>query len=960
MTLRPASMTDRPLPKKPSVMRSQAALMRGLQKLGLALLLLCGWLFAAPAMAASCGPATGQGSAPADYSTYCWLDFSTYNDATARSSAGQNFVFNLPGGATLSFTVKASGTNMAAVASPSWSGAAFGYAAFNGIPGRPVLYGTGTGTSNFSFTNIVLSVNGATNVPYALVAADGESSNSGESLKFTTNGNPWTQLAQMSNGGAIYPTLTGVGTGTVTETGVDGTVGSYAFATTGSPTTITTTMVNGGLQGALFGVKFYAADLIITKSHTGDFIAGGTGSYNLLVHNNGPDAAQGVTTVTDTLPAGLTYASASGSGWTCAAAGQLVTCTSTNTVASGANLPAITLNVNVAASAAASISNTATVSNANYNYNTSNDSSTDPTTIIHSDLSNSTKTVLDTNGGDANPGDTLRYTITLINNTAAVASGVSVSDDMPAGVGGLNVISTPTGSSNGSTSSGGVNGTGKVSVSGISVPANGSVTIVYDVTVSGSDAPGFTIDNSATVNNPNGTGSTPAAPTVIVSQTLVAPPVTGNKILYVQDAGTLTRTPQTSNSTNGSRTGINGGGDSATWNLAPVIATGKTLAIPAQTITVQLVIAATGDYTGSNRSVVVTLFNGGTSIGSDTENVSGGNTLYTFQIPVTAQTIGQGSGLNLLVTNNGSNNWWNGNRSIAVSQKTNGQGASTVTVYTTTVINVDSVSVYSAAYGSVTTKATYAPGDHVYVRAVISDPFGQYDITNATLTLTDPNNATPVNGVNMSRVDSATSGATRIFEYDYTVPSGAKTGTWRAAVTGIEGSEGTVTHTRTGLFEVALPQPNLLVMKSVTVATDPTYCTTAGNPASCSVPAGKAMHSLPGAAVQYTINVSNNGVGPADNNSLVITDPIPANSKFVLGSVAFTDGTPSSGLTFAPANVTYSGVGSAGPWTYTPANDGSGADAGVKALRIAPQGIMAGKSGATAPNFSVTFRVIIL
>ncbi|HET8897270.1 MAG TPA: hypothetical protein VFN09_00610, partial [Rhodanobacteraceae bacterium] len=155
--------------------------------------------------------------------------------------------------------------------------------------------------------------------------------------------------------------------------------------------------------------------------------------------------------------------------------------------------------------------------------------------------------------------------------------------------------------------------------------------------------------------------------------------------------------------------------------------------------------------------------------------------------------------------------------------------------------------------------------------------------------------------------------------------------------------------------------PNLLVMKSVTVATDPTYCTTAGNPASCSVPAGKAMHSLPGAAVQYTINVSNNGVGPADNNSLVITDPLPANTKFVLGSVAFADGTPNSGLTLAPANVSYSSVGSAGPWTYTPANDGSGADANVKALKIAPQGIMAGKTtGATAPNFSVTFRVIIL
>ncbi|WP_350016136.1 CshA/CshB family fibrillar adhesin-related protein [Rhodanobacter sp. IGA1.0] len=937
MTLRPASMTDRPLPEKPSVMRSQAALMRSLQKLGLALLLLCGWLLAAPAMAASCGPATGQGSAPADYSTYCWLDFSTYNDATARSSAGQNFVFNLPGGATLSFNVKASGTNMAAVASPSWSGAAFGYAAFNGIPGRPVLYGTGTGTSNFSFTNIVLSVNGATNVPYALVAADGESSNSGESLKFTTNGNPWTQLAQMSNGGAIYPTLTGVGTGTVTETGVDGTVGSYAFATTGSPTTITTTMVNGGLQGALFGVKFYAADLIITKSHTGDFIAGGTGSYNLLVHNNGPDAAQGVTTVTDTLPAGLTYASASGSGWSCAGAGQLVTCTSSNTVASGANLPAITLNVNVAASAAASISNTATVSNANYNYNTSNDSSTDPTTIIRSDLSTSTKTVLDTNGGDTNPGDTLRYTITLTNSTAATATGVSVNDDMPADVGGLNVISTPSGSTNSSTVSGGTNGTGKVSVSGISVPANGSVTIVYEVNVSG--GAGSTIDNTATINNPNGTGGNPAAPTVTVSQSQVA--ATGNKVLYVAydgsdiNDGSMSRTLQLQNNNGNTLTSRNG---SKSWVLTPAIATGKSLVLSAGTIVVQMDMARSG--TSGTRTVRAQLFDGVNSVGLATTTFNVNTpTQQTLSITLNSPvTISAGHTLTLVLTNTTTTS----NRSIIVYPYRNTRG--TISFDTTTVINVDSVNIYSAAYGSTATKTTYGPGDTVYVRAVISDPFGSYDVNHATITLTDPNGAAVTTNAGMTQV--ADSGAaTRTYEYSYTLPNNAPTGYWTASVTGYEGTENTVQHTANAAFNVGVP--NLLVMKSVSVISDPVEGTT-------------KPKSLPGAVMQYQITVSNNGAGPADNNSLVITDPIPANSKFVLGSVAFTDGTPSSGLTFAPANVTYSGVGSAGPWTYTPANDGSGADAGVKALRIAPQGIMAGKSGATAPNFSVTFRVIIL
>ena len=52
--------------------------------------------------------------------------------------------------------------------------------------------------------------------------------------------------------------------------------------------------------------------------------------------------------MTDTLPAGLTYNSASGTGWTCSAAGQVVTCTHAPTLNPGASLPPLTLVVNVA------------------------------------------------------------------------------------------------------------------------------------------------------------------------------------------------------------------------------------------------------------------------------------------------------------------------------------------------------------------------------------------------------------------------------------------------------------------------------------------------------------------------------------------------------------------------------------------------------------------------------------
>src|ERR1700712_4594294 len=112
---------------------------------------------ASPALAATCAPATSAGTAPSSWQTYCWLDFSSYVDATARSTAGQNFSITLTDGAILTFNLQAvstAATAVNAVASPSWSGAAVGNSAFLGIPGKPVLY---TAVDN---TTVVLTISG--------------------------------------------------------------------------------------------------------------------------------------------------------------------------------------------------------------------------------------------------------------------------------------------------------------------------------------------------------------------------------------------------------------------------------------------------------------------------------------------------------------------------------------------------------------------------------------------------------------------------------------------------------------------------------------------------------------------------------------------------------------------------------------------------------------------------------
>jgi hypothetical protein len=228
-------------------------------------------LSAAPAFAASCSQAASQGTAPSSWQTYCWLDMASYNDTTARTVAGQPFSYTLSDGATLTFTLKTTTTSptMTSIIAPSWTGAAVGNTAFLGIPGKPILYQQAGGTTVLTFSNILITPPpGAPAVTaYAFVAADAESTNNGESLAFETNGGGWTLLDQVDPiSGTLYPTTTGLGTSIFTETGVAGTVGGYIVGSS-SPTIVKTTLVGGGLQGAMFAVRF--ASLRLNKTITG-------------------------------------------------------------------------------------------------------------------------------------------------------------------------------------------------------------------------------------------------------------------------------------------------------------------------------------------------------------------------------------------------------------------------------------------------------------------------------------------------------------------------------------------------------------------------------------------------------------------------------------------------------------------------------------------------------------------
>jgi uncharacterized repeat protein (TIGR01451 family) len=180
-------------------------------------------------------------------------------------------------------------------------------------------------------------------------------------------------------------------------------------------------------------------DLAIAIGHSGNFVRGATGTFNVTVSNISLDAASsGLVSVTDTLPAGLTPTLASGSGWSCSIASPTVTCTNPTSLGALSSYPGISITVSVAQSAAATLVNTVTVSGGS-ELNTTNDTASDTVSIVSSSDMAITKTA------SPNPikqGNTLTYTLNVNNIGPSNATNVTVTDSLPATV--SYISATPT------------------------------------------------------------------------------------------------------------------------------------------------------------------------------------------------------------------------------------------------------------------------------------------------------------------------------------------------------------------------------------------------------------------------------------------------------------------------------------------------------------------------------------
>lgn len=146
--------------------------------------------------------------------------------------------------------------------------------------------------------------------------------------------------------------------------------------------------------------------------------------------------------------------------------------------------------------------------------------------------------------------------------------------------------------------------------------------------------------------------------------------------------------------------------------------------------------------------------------------------------------------------------------------------------------------------------------------------------------------------------------------------------------------------------------PSLTFLKTVSVTSDPYNNGT--NP-----------KYIPGAEALYTMRVTNSGAGTVDNNTLIVTDPIPANTELFTGNLSggapfiFTDGTPTSGLSCAfvalnnLADCMDFSNDSGATWTYVP--NGT-FDSAVTNIRFSLSGSMNGTGGGN-PYFELKFRV---
>jgi uncharacterized repeat protein (TIGR01451 family) len=195
------------------------------------------------------------------------------------------------------------------------------------------------------------------NVPAAITGVGASCLAAGGAACGTANvaGNAVTStITTLPAGGSVTFTITGTATGAAAVTNT-ATIAAPAGVNDPVPANNTSSVTTTVL----------APDLALSKAHAGNLTIGANATYTITVGNAGTAPSSGVVTVTDVLPAGLGFVSATGTGWACGFAAGTVTCTGSAAIPAGGGASAISLVVSVASVAAPSVNNLASVAGGN-------------------------------------------------------------------------------------------------------------------------------------------------------------------------------------------------------------------------------------------------------------------------------------------------------------------------------------------------------------------------------------------------------------------------------------------------------------------------------------------------------------------------------------------------------------------------------------------------------------------
>jgi len=245
-----------------------------------------------------------------------------------------------------------------------------------------------------------------------------------------------------------------------------------------------------------------SADLAVTKSDSPDPVTAGTTlTYTLVVANNGPSDALNVR-ITDTLPSGVAFVSATGDGWTLAHASGTVTGTRATLVNAASST--ITVVVTVNSNVTSAITNNVTVGSDTPDANSGNNSDSEPTDVNTSaDLSIAKSDTPDP-VSDNNP---LTYTLTIHNAGPSDALSVTVTDTLPSGVTWVSSVA----------SQGSCSGTSSItcSLGTLVVNASAYITIVVTVNDDATSPLTNTAGVTASTSDPNTANNFASADTTV-------------------------------------------------------------------------------------------------------------------------------------------------------------------------------------------------------------------------------------------------------------------------------------------------------------------------------------------------------------------------------------------------------------------------------------------------------------